>query len=666
MDFKKFKTQFQENAYKVLNEADNLFVTDLEKDLIWDTYLNSFPESERQGFNCSSCRHFLKPFANIVAIKDNKLISMWDFDCEEPYKTVAKNLNALVLSKPIANIFVSKEKKLGTDHNQQLLPDKSIITWNHFYLELPAKFVTRSSESEESIMGQYREAKNVFKRSLEELTKDSVETTLELIEQNSLYRGEEFRGILQAFLKLKIDYAKVKNDEKDNFCWINSIKAGAALSKIRNSAIGTLLTNISDGMELDRAVTAFEKIMAPTNYKRPTTIVTKRMIDDAQKTIEELGLVDSLGRRFATIDDITVNNVLFANRDAKKAMNVFEEMSNETTVNPKNYSKIEEVSIEQFMTGILPKVTSIEVLMENKHSNNLMSLIAPQNLEAPSIFKWDNNFSWSYTGEVADSIKEKVKAAGGSVTGDLRASLAWCNTDDYDIHIIEPGNHEIYYGNRGHEHDSSGRLDVDMNVQGESKTPVENIIYSNKSRMPEGIYKVFVHNYCQRNTVDFGFTLEIEFDGIIHTFNYDKLIKNGEKVTVAEIKYSKKDGFSIVTSIESTQTSKEIWGIKTNQFQKVSLLMYSPNHWDTQNIGNKHYFFILIDCKNSERPRGFYNEFLNEDLLKHKRVFEILGSKMKVKESDIQLSGLGFSSTTTNSIICKVTGSFSRTIKINF
>ena len=160
--------------------------------------------------------------------------------------------------------------------------------------------------------------------------------------------------------------------------------------------------------------------------------------------------------------------------------------------------------------------------------------------------------------------------------------------------------------------------------------------------------------------------LEIEFDGIIHTFNYDKLIKNGEKVTVAEIKYSKKDGFSIVTSIESTQTSKEIWGIKTNQFQKVSLLMYSPNHWDTQNIGNKHYFFILIDCKNSERPRGFYNEFLNEDLLKHKRVFEILGSKMKVKESDIQLSGLGFSSTTTNSIICKVTGSFSRTIKINF
>ena len=666
MDFKKFKTQFQENAYKVLNEADNLFVTDLEKDLIWDTYLNSFPESERQGFNCSSCRHFLKPFANIVAIKDNKLISMWDFDCEEPYKTVAKNLNVLVLSKPIANIFVSKEKKLGTDHNQQLLPDKSIITWNHFYLELPTKFVTKSSESEEAIMGQYRDVKNVFKRGLEELTADSVETTLELIEQTSLYRGEEFKGVLQAFLKLKKEYAKVHTDIKDNFCWINSIDAGGALSKIRNSAIGTLLTNISDGMELDQAVAAFERIMAPTNYKRPNAIATKRMIDDAQKKIEELGLINSLGRRFATIDDITVNNVLFANRDAKKAMNVFEEMSNETSINPKNYSKVEEVSIEQFMTGILPKVTSIEVLLENKHSNNLMSLIAPQDVNAPSLLKWNNNFSWSYNGEVTDSIKEKVKAAGGCISGDLRASLAWFNTDDYDIHMIELNGNEIYFRTRGHEHPSTGMLDVDMNVSGESKTPVENIIYSNKNKMSEGIYKVYVHNYTQRNTTDFGFIMEIEFDGIIHTLNYNKLIKNNEKVTVAEIKYSKNDGFSIIKSIESTQTSKEIWGIKTNQFQKVSLLMHSHNHWDSQNIGNKHYFFILTDCKNSERPRGFYNEFLNEDLLKHKRVFEILGSKMKVEESDNQLSGLGFSSTGNNSIICRVTGSFSRTIKINF
>ena len=42
------------------------------------------------------------------------------------------------------------------------------------------------------------------------------------------------------------------------------------------------------------------------------------MLEDAKKTITELGYLDSLQRRFANLDDITVNNILFSNRDAAK------------------------------------------------------------------------------------------------------------------------------------------------------------------------------------------------------------------------------------------------------------------------------------------------------------------------------------------------------------
>ena len=95
--------------------------------------------------------------------------------------------------------------------------------------------------------------------------------------------------------------------------------------------------------------------------------------------------------------------------------------------------------------------------------------------------------------------------------------------------------------------------------------------------------------------------------------------------------------------------------------------MFSPNFWDGQKgIGNKHYFFMLEGCTNTDTPRGFFNEFLNQDLMEHKRVFEVLGNKMSVKESDNQLSGLGFSSTKRDSIIVKVEGSFNRTLKVNF
>ncbi len=94
--------------------------------------------------------------------------------------------------------------------------------------------------------------------------------------------------------------------------------------------------------------------------------------------------------------------------------------------------------------------------------------------------------------------------------------------------------------------------------------------------------------------------------------------------------------------------------------------MNSPNHWDDHTTGNKHYFFVIDGCINPESTRGFYNEFLTNDLLEHKRVFELLGSKTKTEETDEQLSGLGFSSTVRNSIVCKVYGSFNRTLKINF
>lgn len=65
-------------------------------------------------------------------------------------------------------------------------------------------------------------------------------------------------------------------------------------------------------------------------------------------------------------------------------------------------------------------------------------------------------------------------------------------------------------------------------------------------------------------------------------------------------------------------------------------------------------------------PRGFYNEFLRSDLDQHRKVIEMVGARMKNEESERQLSGLGFSSTQRNSLLCRVSGSFARIIKILF
>ena len=271
--FKNFKSELQKNFEELIKRHDVLFVTDVEKDAIWNTYLNSYPEDEKQGHNCNSCRQFLKPYANIVVIgADYKLKSIWDFKADGEYAAVAENLNKLVTSAPIKGVFVTKVAKLGTDFNHQQLDNGEIIKWEHFHFVLPSKFVDRSSKSEESIMGDYVGHKDVFKRSLNELTQDSVETVLELIAQNSLYRGIESKEILEIFLKHKKAYMKLSAAEKDNYAWANSVKASGAVTKIRNNSIGTLLVNLSEGKDLDFAVTAFEKVMCPANYKRPNAM----------------------------------------------------------------------------------------------------------------------------------------------------------------------------------------------------------------------------------------------------------------------------------------------------------------------------------------------------------------------------------------------------------
>jgi hypothetical protein len=94
--------------------------------------------------------------------------------------------------------------------------------------------------------------------------------------------------------------------------------------------------------------------------------------------------------------------------------------------------------------------------------------------------------------------------------------------------------------------------------------------------------------------------------------------------------------------------------------------MHSPNHWDDKAVGNKHYFFMLEGCQNDDKARGFFNEFLSSDLDKHRKVLEMVGAKMKTDESEHQLSGLGFSSTMRNSVLVKVSGAVTRTLKVVF
>ena len=678
MEFKMFKERLQKN-FKEMEENDKLFTVELDKDELWNLYLDSFPKGtnklfrQRREYDCSCCRHFIKSVGNIVAINNGIIKTIWDFETgSDTFNIVGKALSDFIKSKVVNNVFVSKFNKIGTDYNFEEIDGKS-HKWEHFYLELPSKYI-ETSRTVEDIQGEYRTIKEVFKRSLDEISQDSILTVLELIQQNSLYRGEEWKSNLTIFLNYKNKYDKLTNEtDKNNYTWENSIKVGAIIGKIKNHSIGVLLTDITEGMDLDRAVTRYEKIVAPENYKRPKAIYTKKMLEDAKNTIQELGYMDSLRRRYATLDDITVNNILFANRDLGRRINgmdIFEEMEKDISVNTKKFNKVEEITIDKFINNILPTAKEVELLLENKLTNNMVSLIAPEIKDSKTMFKWNNNFSWSYSGNITDSsMKENVKSAGGRVDGDLRFSIQWNDIEDdfndLDAHCIEPTKYEIYYGNKRELSSCKGMLDIDIINPDRNIPAVENITYATRNNMEEGKYLFFVNCYSN-NGGKSGFRAEVEFDGNIYSFEYNKPMKQGENVKVAEV-VLKNNQFVIKELLPSTTSSREVWNLNTNKFIPVSTIMYSPNYWDEQKgIGNKHYFFMLKDCINTELPNGMFNEYLKEDLMKHKRVFEALGSKLHVEDNNDQLSGVGFSSTRRNEVIVKVKGQTERVLKIKF
>ena len=684
LNFHDIKAGMEKHVNNLMKNNEFLYVVDVDKDQLWKTYLNAIPEEHnkiyktRREHDCSACRHFVKQFGNVVAINNGVVTSVWDFETgSDIWNDVAKKVSEFVKQHKIADVYLTKFNTVGLDYDMDQDDDGNPIKWEHFYAKIDPKFIYRErySETLAAEIGRRRDNRHVFKRSLDELSLGAIETVLELINQGSLYKGDEYKYMIQEFRKHKKAYINLSKDQKELYTWEQSVTLPDSISKIRNTAIGTLLIDVTEGMELDQAVDRYEVVTAPVNYKRSKPIFTQKMLDDAQKTITDLGYLDSLQRRYANADDISVNNIIFINRDTAKRVqggDLFAEMSKETKNASKKFSKVEEVGIEDFINNVVPTATEISAYVEGKHSKNFMSLVAPVNKESKTMFKWNNNFSWAYTGNVTDSmLKQNVKNAGGKVDGVLRFSIQWndldqWNQNDEDAHCIEPNKNEIYYAKKV-SRITGGNLDVDIVHPNKNVPAVENITWPSLARMIPGVYKFFVHTFSGRGGRG-GFRAEIEFNGEIHAFDYSHNTKDKTNVQVAEVTLDNNGNFSIKELLPSNVSSREIWGIHTNDFVPVSVICYSPNYWDEQlGIGNKHYFFMLKDCVNPELPNAWYNEFLNEDLYpKHKKVMEALGSKAHVQESDDQLSGLGFSSTKRDELVVKVKGNTERVMKVKF
>lgn len=702
--------QFQLDA---MQKTGKLFRVELTGQQIWDLYIGSFSPENNPKFrdpastskNCNHCKNFIRRYGNIVAVNENfEIISIFDVEADEEYRNTAEVLSKAIKSSKITEVFfetfaelnklpyesckksnqhfqlgVQKNTKQYTQEEAEkygVVKPEEIRTFHHLHLFLHKEFVDMSGSSIEAIMGNYRDAKNVFQRAMETISLDTLQLVKDLIKQGSLLDGTTHLHKIEKVIPFKQQYDTLSADQRDNWLWVTSYKLPFA--KFKNELIGVLCTELSEGEELNKACQSWNKRVDPTNYMKAKAPITPKQIEEAKKFVEENGYEDSFDRRMANMDDIKVSEILHSNvgKGDIKAVSIFDNVKPTSTRHKRNeFEGVEEVTIEKFMKDILPSCTSVEAFVTNNLQNNFVTLTTANNPDSKPIFKWNNNYSWTFNGNLAgkSQIKEAVKTAGGRVDGVLRFSMIWNDTEpnqdgsDLDAWCEQPDKKRIGYS-AGFRRDSgnlksscSGQLDLD-NTHPQGKLAIENIYFEDLSKMKDGVYKFWVNQYAARDSR--GFKAEIEFDGEIYCYEYIMPVRGN--VHVAEV--TLKDGKFTINHIlpESTVTSKEIYGVSTNQFHKVNLVCLSPNHWGENNVGNLHYFFMLEGCKAPGEIRSFHNENLLPDLAAHRKVFEVLGSNNMIKSIKKQLSGIGFNATVREELVVKLQGTHKRIIKIKF
>ena len=259
-------------------------------------------------------------------------------------------------------------------------------------------------------------------------------------------------------------------------------------------------------------------------------------------------------------------------------------------------------------------------------------------------------------------IKQNVNKFGGKTEGALRFSIMW-NEDgrsicDLDAHCYITSltggrlNH-IYYG------DKQNCLDVDMINPRE--VGVENIIFNTNYNLNSKKYIFKIVNFNGgRNS---GFKAEIEFNNQLFSYELNKELTGDIHIATVEVGTDGK--MSIYHNLPATNVSKQLYGLNTLEFHKVKLVCLSPNYWDTNAIGNKHYMFMLENCINPEKIKGFHVDNLKSELAAHRKVLEVVGNTTMIEPSDAtQLSGLGFNSTIPDNVIVKVNSNKVLKIKI--
>lgn len=434
-EYDNFRRAIQARFEKVLQDHGGVLFTTDANDKLFPIYLSMFPDGvERQYHTCNACRHFFERFGGLVAINEKGEIipALWDGAdapefCRESIGAMAK----YVRRAKVTGVFYSSAKLYGTPVTGE---------WTHYAVTPPAGFVYRETikTASQAMAEKLEDRKNVL-TALAEFGPVHVETAVNILKTEALYRSEKLLGAAQWLWDLHVIRDQHKGNAQHNLIWKAIALAPAGFCHPRSGMIGTLLEDIVAGLGFDEIKRRFDEKMHPLRYQRPQAAPSAGNIAQAEKVVEQMGISNSLKRRFARLDEVEA--IWEPKVQApKNAGGVFghlvpkgQQAGSPLVIPPTT------ITWEKFQRTVMPEAEEIEFYVP-RGVEAYTALVTAVDPEAPPILQWDsatarNPVSWYvYTD---DSLPSSWNLSGGDfckVTAITFQPTHWGSGVKYEHH----------------------------------------------------------------------------------------------------------------------------------------------------------------------------------------------------------------------------------------
>lgn len=395
--YEAYRAHIRERVKDLLRQQDGkVFRTDAKG--LFETYLRALPAKAKKYCNCNTCRKFFDEYAGLVVIdsagKTHPLL--WNLHAIQPTYTAA---NAALYSK------VKRANVVGVKLWDKMRHGNATTgVWSHYAFDVPLDCLTVSKlKATHELEAEKREEFGIIDRALGDWTLRTLDTAVELLETDSLYRAEKVLAPVKWLRDLQAQVRSSKNAiQRRNLIWRAVAYAPTGFCHPRSAVTASLLDDIQAGKTYATYSKAFAAKMHPLRYQRPQAAPKAGNVLAATRLVEKMGIAPSLVRRFADVAECP----LFwrpASRGQQRtsdeiAAGPFANVQPRTLVSPVQSTRSvpKTMTWVKFRDTLLDAATRVELYAE---TGPYYAITGAVYADAPPILKWDhadrrNSYGW--------------------------------------------------------------------------------------------------------------------------------------------------------------------------------------------------------------------------------------------------------------------------------